>query len=170
MSASNPTPAPGAASSNIDMLRLEYSSTALQIYDNQRPSQPAVEIRSPAAWVRLLVTQQRQAQWGLEQLHTACGTAFDRGDRRIQQIEQNYALVAEALEHVYHAAQNDTAIASEWMQTELMRAAGAAQKFTSDVWAAIIKRDQEKANEDLNRDTRVLRLKDAIQFLQVASQ
>ena len=62
------------------------------------------------------------------------------------------------------------AVALEWMQMELMRAAGAAQKFTSDVWAAIIQRDQEKANEDLNRDTRVLHLKDAIQFLQVASQ
>jgi len=56
------------------------------------------------------------------------------------------------------------------MQTELMRNAGAAQKFTHDVWAAIIQRHQEKTNEDLNCDTLVLRLKDAIQFLQVTSQ
>jgi len=129
-----------------------------------------VEICHPATWVRLLVTQHRQAQWNLEQLHTACGTAFDQGDRRIQQIEQNYALLAGALEHVYNATQNDTVVTSEWMQMELRRAAGATQKFTSDVWAAIIQRDQEKTNEDLNRDTRVLHLKDAIQFLQVASQ
>jgi len=95
--------------------------------------------------------------------------AFDRGDRWIQQIEQNCALLAGDLEHVYNAAQNDTAVALEWMQTELMPAAGAAQKFTSDVSAAIIQRDQEKANEDLNHNTQVLRLKDAIRFLQVAS-
>jgi len=170
MSGQNPTPAPRAASSNVDMLRLEYPSTAVEIYADCGPSQPSVEIRHPAAWVRLLVTQQRQAQWDLEQLYTACRMAFDRGDRRIQQIEQNYTLLAGALEHVYNAAQNDTVVASEWMQTELIRAAGAAQKFTSDVWAAIIQRDQEKANEDLNHDTRVLHLKDAIQFLQVASQ
>jgi len=56
------------------------------------------------------------------------------------------------------------------MQTELMRIANAAQKFTNDVWAAIQLRDQEKTNEDINRDTRLLRGKDAVQFLQVATQ
>jgi len=152
------------------MLGLEYPSTAVEIYADRGPSQPSVEIRHRAAWVQLLVTQQRQVQWDLEQLHTACGTAFDRGDRQIQQIEQNYALLAGALEHVYNAALNDRAVASEWMQMELMRATGAAQKFTSDVWAAIIQKDQEKTNKDHNHNTRVLRLKDVIQFLQVASQ
>jgi len=149
MSVQNLTPASGTASSNIDMLWLEYPSTALEIYADRGPSQPSVEIRHPAAWVRMLVTQQRQAQWDLEQLHTACRTAFDRGDRRIKQIEQNYALLAGAMEHIYNAAQNDTVVASEWIQTELMRAAGAAQKFTSDVWAAIIQRDQGKTTKTL---------------------
>jgi len=170
MSGENPTPAPRAASSNVDMLRLKYPSTAVEIYADRGPSQPSVEIRHPAAWVRLLVTQQRQAQWDVEQLYMACATMFDRGDRWIQQIEQNYTLLAGALEHVYNTAQNETAVTSEWMQTELMRVAGAAQKFTSDIWAPIIQRDQEKANEDLNRNTWVLRLRDAIQFPQVASQ
>jgi len=104
MSRENPNPAPGAASSNVDMLRLEYPSTAVEINTDRAPSQPLVEICHPATWVQLLVTQQRQAQCDLEQLYTACGMTFDRGDRQIQQIEKNYALVVGSLEHVYNAA------------------------------------------------------------------
>jgi len=51
-----------------------------------------------------------------------------------------------------------------------MRTAIAAQKFSDDVWAAIQLRDQEKTNEDINCDTCLLRVKDAVQFLRVASQ
>ena len=51
-----------------------------------------------------------------------------------------------------------------------MRTANTAQKFTNEVWIAIQLRDDEKANEDVNHDTHMLRVKNTIQFLQVASQ
>ena len=48
MSGQNPTPAPGAASSNVDMLQLAYPSTAVEIYADSGLSQPSVEFRHPA--------------------------------------------------------------------------------------------------------------------------
>jgi len=158
-----------AASSNVDMLRLEYPASAVQVYMGDIPPQPSIDLKDPPAWLQLLVSQQRQAQWDLEQLHMVCSSAYDRSDRRIQCIKETYTQITGALEYVYDQAQANARASSDWMQTELMRTANTAQKFTNDVWAAIQLRDQEKTNEDVNRDTRILRVKDAIQFLQVAS-
>ena len=159
-----------AVASNVDMLRLEYPASAVQVYTGDTPPQPSIDLKDPPAWLRLLVSQQRQAQWDLEQLHTVCGSTYDRSDRRIQRIEETYTQITGALEYVYGQAQANARASSDWMQTELMRTANAAQKFTNDVWTAIQLRDQEKTNEDINRYTRILRVKDAVQFLQVASQ
>jgi len=54
------------------------------------------------------------------------------------------------------------------MQTELMRTASAAQKFTNDVWTAITSRDKDQAEKEGHQITRITRLNDAVQFLQVA--
>jgi len=54
------------------------------------------------------------------------------------------------------------------MQTELMCTASAAQKFTNDVWTAITSRDTDQAEKEGYQITRITRLNDAIQFLQVA--
>jgi len=156
--------------SKVDMLRLEHPSSVVQVYTGDTPLQPSIDLKDPRAWLRLLVSQQRQAQLDLEQLHTVCGSAYDRSDKRIQRIEETYTQILGALEYVYGQAQANAWASSEWMQTELMRTANAAQKFTNDVGAAIQMRDQEKTNEDINRDTCILWVKDAVQFLQVASQ
>jgi len=156
--------------SNVDMLRLEYPSSVVQVYTGDTPLQPSIDLKDPRAWLQLLVSQQRQAQLDLEQLHTVCGSAYDRSDKRIQRIKETYTQILGALEYVYGQAQANAWASSEWMQTELMRTANAAQKFTNDVGAAIQMRDQEKTNEDINQDTCILRVKDAVQFLQVASQ
>jgi len=66
-----------APSSNVDMLRLEYPASAVQIYTGDTPPQPSINLRHPPAWLQLLVSQQRQAQWDLEKLHTVCGSAYD---------------------------------------------------------------------------------------------
>lgn len=99
-----------------------------------------------------------------------CGSAYDRSDKRIQCIEETYTQITGGIEYVYGQAQANARASSDWMQTELMRTTNAAQKFSDDIWAAIQLRDQEKTNEDINCDTRLLRVKDVVQFLQVASQ
>jgi hypothetical protein len=79
-----------SASSNVDMLRLEYPSTQLQITDGTSPSQPVLEITRPASWVQTIVHQHEQAQQDLRQLYEACGNQFDQNDYRIRQIERAY--------------------------------------------------------------------------------
>jgi len=56
------------------------------------------------------------------------------------------------------------------MQTELMRTAGAAQKFTADVWVAITSRDKDLAEKKAHQATRVTCLNDPVQFLQVVDR
>ena len=99
-----------------------------------------------------------------------CGSAYHRSDKWIQCIKEMYTQITGAIKYIYGQAQANVWASSHWMQTELMRMANAAQKFTNDVWAAIQLWDQEKTNEDINRDTHLLRGKVAVQFLQVATQ
>ena len=56
------------------------------------------------------------------------------------------------------------------MQTELMRTAGATQKFTADVWSTITSCDKDLAEKEAHQATRVMRLNNAIQFLQVTDR
>jgi len=76
--------------SNVDMLRLEYPRTALEVYNNRETDQPTIGLPNPTVWVRLLVTQHQRVQWDLEQLHGQYGEAYDRADRQIVAIERNY--------------------------------------------------------------------------------
>jgi len=156
--------------SNVDMLRLEYQRTALEVYSDTETDQPTIDLPNPTARVRLLVTQHQQAQWDLEQLHGMCGDAYDRADRRIIAIERNYHLLIQALEYVYKTAEANTTVSHEWMQMELMRTASAAQKFTTDVWTAITSRDKDQAEKQGYQITQITRLNDAVQFLQVADR
>jgi len=99
-----------------------------------------------------------------------CGDAYDRADRRIIAIERNYHLLTQALEYVYKTDEANTTVSHEWMQTELMRTASAAQKFTTDVWTAITACDKDQADKEGHQITRITRLNDAVQFLQVADR
>ena len=65
-------------------------------------------------------------------------------------------------------AEANTTVSHEWMQTELMCTANAAQKFTTEVWAAITSRDKDQAEKEGHQIIRITRLNDAVQFLQVA--
>jgi len=99
-----------------------------------------------------------------------CGDTYDRADRRIIAIERNYQLLTQALEYVYKTAKANTTVSYEWMQTELIRTTSAAQKFTADVWTAITSRDKDLAEKEGHQITRITRLNDAVQFLQVADR
>jgi len=85
-------------------------------------------------------------------------------------IERNYQLLTQALQYVYKTAEANTTVSHEWMQTELMRMASTAQKFTADVWTAITTRDKDQAEKEGHQVTRMTRLNDAVQFLQVADR
>jgi len=56
------------------------------------------------------------------------------------------------------------------MQTEVMRTASAAQKFATDIWTAITSCDKDLAEKEGHQVTRITRLNDAVQFLQVADR
>jgi len=81
---------------------------------------------------------------------------YNQSDKQIQRIEETYTQISSTHEYVYRQAQADAHTSSDWMQSELMRTANAGQKFTNEVWTAIQLRDQEKANEDTNQETRLL--------------
>jgi len=85
-------------------------------------------------------------------------------------IERNYQLLTQALEYIYKTAEANMTVSYEWMQTELMRRASAAQKFTADVWTAITSHDKDQAEKEGHQVTRMTRLNDAVQFLQVANR
>ena len=161
---------PESAPSNVDILRPEYPASTVQVYMGNSLVQPTIDLGNLPAWLRLLVLQQQQVQWDLEQLHKVCRGTNNRSDKRIQRIKETYTQIVGALEYVYEQAQADALTSSERMQMELMRMANTAKTFTNKVWTAIQLRDQEKTNEDISHDTCLLSVKDAIQFLQVASQ
>jgi len=140
----------------------------MEVYNDAKTDQPTIDLPNPTTRVRLLVTQHQQAQWDLEQLDGLCGEAYDRAERRIVAIERNYQLLTQAVEYVYKTAEANTTVSHEWVQTELMRTASAAQKFTVDVWTAITARDKDQAEKEGHQVTRMTQLNDAIQFLQIA--
>jgi len=156
--------------SNVDMLQLEYPRTTLEVYNDTETNQRTIDLPNPTAWVRLLVTQHQQAQWDLEQLHGMCGDVYDWANRQIVTFERNYHLLTQAIEYFYKTAEANTSVSHEWMQTELMRTASAAQKFTTDVWTAITSRDKDQTKREGDHITRIMRLNDAVQFLQVADR
>jgi len=85
-------------------------------------------------------------------------------------IEWNYQLLTQALEYVYKTAEANTTVSHEWMQTKLMRTASAAQKFTADIWTAITARNKDQEEKEGHQVTRIIRLNDTLQFLQVTDR
>jgi len=162
--------APPNPVSSVDMLRLEYPPSVTEIYNGVTAPEPTLDIQEPPAWLHILVTQQQQAQWDLEQLYTLCGSTYDRANSRIRRIEQTYGQMRQAIEYVYARMKDNTHTSNEWIRTELMHVANASRQFSSNVWSEIFRRNQDKVNEDTNWDTRILHIQDGIQFRQTANQ
>jgi hypothetical protein len=157
-----------AASSTVDMLRLEYPRNIENIYNDTYPNNDIVEIREPASWLRQLVHQHLLAQTDLQHLRHVCGGEFDRNDRRIQSIERSYETLFQGLRYIYDQAKVDGGASHEWMQTELMAAANASQQFTMDVWQAILTHNEESGQQAMFQAMQITRLNDALSFLQTA--
>jgi len=163
------TPAtPAAASSNAYMLRIEQPQMAIEIYHGIRPSLDTVEIQQPAAWVRLLVQQQRQAHRELRELKRALGDKFDRTDLEVIKIECNYQVLCEVVPYLYAQQEANSTASHEWIQTELMRTANDSQQFTADVWRKIVEKNVVTNMADHQRGLQIARLNDVLAFIQTA--
>jgi len=100
-------------SSDFNMLRLEAPRDLLQITSGTPSPEQSVELANPAVWVRTLVHQQRQAESDLRRLTELCGDAYNRTDRRTQEIERAYQTLAEGTRYVYDRVNANEKIAEE---------------------------------------------------------
>jgi hypothetical protein len=93
--------ATGAASSTVNLLRLEHPRSATDVYNDTYPNNDSVEIHEPASWLRQLAHQHQLAQADLQRFHQICGGEFDRNDRQIRSIERSYELLFQGIQYVY---------------------------------------------------------------------
>jgi len=115
------------------------------------------------------VNQQRQAKNDLQRLTELCGDAYDRTDRRTQEIEQAYQTLAEGTRYIYDRVNDNEKIAEEWVRSELSKAANAYQSLARNVWQAIIKRTNEANERQICQATQLARVNDALSFLAEAN-
>jgi len=156
-------------SSAFNMLRLEAPRDLLQITSGTPNSEQAVELANPAEWVRTLVHQQRQAENDLRRLTELCGDAYNRTDRRTQEIEQAYQTLAEGTRYVYDRVNANEKIAEEWIRSELSSTANAYQSLASNIWQAILEHTDEANERQICQATQLARVNDALSFLAEAN-
>jgi len=156
-------------SSDFNMLRLEAPRDLLQITSGAPRPEQSVELANPAVWVRTLVHQQQQAESDLQRLTELCGDAYNRTDRRTQEIERAYQTLAESTRYVYDRVNANETIAEEWIRSELSRAANAYQSLASNIWQAILEHTDEANERQICQATQLARVNDALSFLAEAN-
>ena len=159
---------PGAASSNVDMLRLEYPQTITEVVELTAPNDESVEIHEPPMWMRQTIHQYTAARRDLLRMYEACGKNLDRDDRRIRDIEQNYQVLVDSIRYVYDQAKSDSVATREWIQTELTATAQATQELCQQLWQVILAKNEEDDKRELLRGLERSRLYDVLAFLQAA--
>jgi len=159
----------GAASSNVDMLRLEYPRTLTEVVQYTAVDDESVEVREPPMWMRQMIHQYTQAKRDLIRMYDACGQNLDRNDRRILDIEQNYEVLAEGIRYVYKQAKSDSVATREWIQTELTATAQATQELAQQLWEVIRGKNEKEEKRDLLQKLEDGRLHESLAFMQVAA-
>jgi len=144
-----------STASDFNMLRLEAPRGILQISNNEKPAEDAVEITNPLGWMRAMANHQQQAEQDLRQLMEACGNTVDQTDWRIRGIEAAYNKLAQGTQYVYERIEKKEHIAEEWVRNELMVAANAYQNITRPVWEAIIEQTSGAELQRLHEATQV---------------
>ena len=139
----------GAASSNVDMLRLEYPRSITEIVEFTVVNDETVEVHDPPVWMRQMIHQYTSARRDLVRLYEACGNTFDRNDRRIRDIKQNYQVLADGIHYVYDQAKSDPVVTRDWIQTELTATAQATQEMSQQLWQVILAKNEEDEKRDL---------------------
>ena len=159
----------GAASSNVDMLRLEYPRSITEIVEFTVVNDETVEVHDPPVWMTQMIHQYTSARRDLVRLYEACGNTFDRNDRRIRDIEQNYQVLADGIRYVYDQAKSDSVVTRDWIQTELTATAQATQEMSQQLWQVILAKNEEDEKRDLLQGQERSRLQDALAFHQAAA-
>ena len=85
--------------SDFNMLCLEAPQDIRQITDGTEPADEVVEVENPTGWVRSLVHHQERAEADLWQLWEVSGSALDRTNRPIQDIERAYMTLAQGTQY-----------------------------------------------------------------------
>ena len=159
---------PGAASSNVDMLRLEYPRTITEVVEYTASNDESIEIREPPMWMRQMIHQYTAIRRDLLRMYDACGKNLDRDDRRIRDIEQNYQVLVDGIRYVYEQARSDSVATREWIQTELTATAQATQELSQQLWQVIRAKNEEDDQRELLQKLEQSLLHDALAFLQAA--
>jgi len=147
------------------MLRLKAPKTLLQITDGTTPMEGIIEVTNPAAWIRSMVRQQKQAEDDLRHLKELCGDTINQADRRIMRIEAAYQTLAEGTRYVYDRFEANEGVAEAWLRSELANTANAYQSFAREVWQVIEDRTSGTEEKQLVHATQLARINDAISFL-----
>jgi len=158
-----------STTSDFNMLRLEAPRDVQQITDGTEPVDEVVEVKNPTGWVRFRVHQQEQAEADLRQLWEVSGSALDRTNQWIQDIERAYMTLAQGTQYVYDRIRNQENIAESWVRNELAAAANAYQNFAQQVWQEIFDRTNEADLRQTHQGTQLARLHDALAFLTEAN-
>jgi len=158
-----------STTSDFNMLRLEAPRDLLQITDGTPAPEQAIELANPAAWVRAMARQQRQAETDLRQLTELCGNTIDRTNQRMQRIEEAYRTLAEGIRYVYDRVNANEEIAETWARTELAHAANAYQSLAHNVWQAILEWTNEDNQRQICQATQLTHVNDALAFLAEAN-
>src|SRR5258705_13574833 len=90
-----------AAGSNVDMLRLEYPQSALELRSKNTAVERATDFAAPTPWARQLISQYTTAEEDLRQLYEHVTSLEERGSDRFQKIEQNYQILYETAKNLY---------------------------------------------------------------------
>jgi hypothetical protein len=90
-----------AASSTVNLLRLEHPHRTNNVYNDTYPSNDSVEIHEPDSWLRQLAYQPQLAQTDLQRFCQICGGEFNRNNRHIHSIEQSYEALLQGIRYVY---------------------------------------------------------------------
>jgi len=101
------------------MLRLEAPRNIPQITDGTESTDELLEIENPTGWVRSLVHQQEQAKADLQQLWELSGSALDRMNRWIRNIERAYMTLAQGTQYIYDQIQKQENFTESWLRNEL---------------------------------------------------
>jgi len=115
------------------MLRLEAPRNLVPITLGTDPTEERIELSNPASWMRAMVHQQEQAEQDLRQLHKLCGDSINRADRRIQDIERAYHMLAQRTQYVYDWVRAQKEVVEAWIRNELAAATNAYQTLDRQV-------------------------------------
>jgi len=154
--------------SNVVMLRVAYPRTIAQAVANTHPRDACIEIQRPAGWLRQMVAQHRAAQRDLRQLYQLNGGELDQADPRYEEIDRNYTTLYEGVHHIFETYRSHQEVTGEWLRSDLVLIATAAQDLTQDIRGMIKDQNSEESENAAIQAVTAARNVAVLAFLQTA--